>query len=231
MELALFAVDDGKGLVTLPGAFSDAISSVILSDSAKRSEDFQRALRCYIQNHKRLGDPRVRESSPNWRSIAPEAAQRYLSWLARDSIIFFFNTILPSNSENGRRKDFWLRYHDRIKDFQVAVSEGDVWKVKSSQQSKDLLYYSRVDHPTTSAFLMKFEGYGGHFLVVEFSEKGNAAYILRFKAFEAQGVTMRTPRVDLKNHLKFDKTCRIIHNGDWESAASYTLASRFGIRP
>jgi hypothetical protein len=217
--------------LTLPGAFSDAISSLILSDSAKLSESFQRALRIHVQNHKRLGDPRMRESSLNWRSIAPEAAQRYLSWLARDSIIFFFNTILPNNSENRRRKDFWLRYHDRIKDFQVAASEADVWKVKSSQHSTDLLYYSHVDHPTTSAFLMKFEGYGGHFLVVEFSESGNAAYIFRFKEFEAQGVMLRTPRFDLKKHLKFDKAHRILHRADWEPRAAYTLASEFGIRP
>jgi EH_Signature domain len=217
--------------LTLPDAFSGAISSLILSESATRSETFQRAVRFYVQGHKRLGDPRVRASSPNWRSIAPEAAQRYLSWLARDSIIFFFNTILPNNSENRRRKDFWLRYHDRIRDFQVAVSEEDLWKVKASQKSSDSLCYSQVVHPTTSAFLMKFEGYGGYFLVVEFSEKGNAAYIFRFSDFEARHVTMRSFQFDLKKHLKFDKAHRIIHNGDWESAASYTLASQFGIRP
>jgi len=217
--------------LTLPDAFSEAISSLILSESAKRSETFQRSLRFYIQNHKRLGDPRVRESSLNWRSIAPEAAQRYLSWLARDSIIFFFNTILPNNSENQRRKDFWLRYHDRIKDFQVALSEADVWKVKASQQGTDLLYYSRVAHPTTSAFLMKFEGYGGQFLVIEFSEKGNAAYLYNIAAFESKRLTLRTPRFELKNHLKFDDTHRIIHNGDWERKAAYKLSWELGIRP
>jgi hypothetical protein len=37
----------------------------------------------------------------NWRPIASEAAQRYLSWLARDNIIFFFNTILPNTNEKG----------------------------------------------------------------------------------------------------------------------------------
>ena len=86
----------------------------------------------------------------------------------------------------------------RIRDFQVAVSEADAWKVKASKENAELLYYSHVFHPTTSAFMMKFEGYGGHFLVVEFSEKGNAAYIFRFEAFEAQGVTMRTHRFELK---------------------------------
>ena len=217
--------------LTASDAFADAITSLILSESASRSETFQRALRSYVQNHKRLGDPRIRESSLYWRSIAPEAAQRYLSWLARDSIIFFFNTILPNNNENRRRKDFWLRYHDRIKDFQVAVSEADLWKVKANQKDSELIYYSQVAHPTTSAFLMRFEGYGRHYLVVEFSEKGNAAYISQFSDFEAQGTTMRTYRFELAAHLKFDKTHRIFHMGDWEHKAAYRLSSEFGIRP
>ena len=217
--------------LTRKDAFYDTISSLILSESAKRSEIFQRALRSYVQNYKRLGDPRVRESSVNWRSMAPEAAQRYLSWLARDSIIFFFNTILPHNSENRRRKDFWLRYHDRIRDFQVAVSEADLWKVKASQKNSELLHYSQVAHPTTSAFLMRFEGYAAQYIVVEFSETGNAAYIFKATDFESKRVTMRTSRFDLKKHLKFDDTHRIIHSGDWERKASYKLSSEFGIRP
>ena len=139
--------------------------------------------------------------------------------------------ILPNNSENRRRKDFWLRYHDRIRDFQVAVSEADVWKVKASKQDTDLLCYSHVAHPTTSAFLMKFEGYGGHFLIIEFSEKGNAAYIYDMADFESRGLTLRTRRYDLKNHLKFDHANRILHIADWERKAAYRLSSEFGIRP
>lgn len=217
--------------LTSQDAFCNAINSLILSESAGRSESFQRALRHYVQNHKRLGDPRVRESSLNWRKIAREAAQRYLSWLARDSITFFFNTILPNNSENRRRKDFWLRYHSHIKDFQVAVSEADIWTVRANKANTELLYYSHVAHPTTSAFMMKFEGYGGDFLIVEFSEKGNAAYIFRFDDFEARGVNLRTHQFYLRSHLKFDKTHRIVHSGDWERDAGYRLASEFGIRP
>ena len=178
-----------------------------------------------------LAIPEFARSSLNWRSIAPEASQRYLSWLARDSIIFFFNTILPNNSENQRRKDFWLRYHDRIRDFQVAVSERDLWKVKANQKTSEFLCFSKVAHPTTSAFLMKFEGYGGQFLVVEFSETGNAAYIFRDSDFETKNVTIRTTEFDLKKHLKFDRTNRIIHNDGWELKTAYTLSSEFGIRP
>lgn len=216
--------------VTPSDAFYYAVSALVLSESAQRAESFQRALRSYVQNHKRLGDPRVRESSVNWRSMASEAGQRYLSWLARDSIIFFFNTILPNNNENRRRKDFWLRYHDRIKDFQVAVSEADLWKLRAAQKNSEMLHYSQVAHPTTSAFLLRFQGYGCDYVVVEFSEKGNAAYIFKAADFDAR-VTMRTPRFDLKSHLKFDDSHRILHMSDWEPKASFKLASEFGIRP
>jgi hypothetical protein len=212
--------------------FTAAIGSLILSESAKRSETFQRVLKSYIQNHKRLGDPRTRESAPNWRLMASEASQRYLSWLARDSIIFFFNTILPNTNENRRRKDFWLHYHGRIRDFQVAVSESDGWKIKANQHSSDLLYHSRIEHPTTSAFLMQFEGWGGHqYVVIEFSENGNAAYIYKLADFEGKRLSLRTPRFASLNHLKFDKTHRIFHVSDWEQRTTYRLASEFGIRP
>ena len=226
-----WVVEDVLSDLTPDSHFAAIISLLILSESARNSQPFMRALRMFIQSHKRLGDPRLRESSPNWRAIAPAAAQRYLSWLARDSIIFFFNTILPDTSENRRRKEFWLGYHDSIKDFQVAVSEDDLWKIRSNHKASDLVAYSQVAHPTTSAFLMQFDGYQGKYLVVEFSETGNAAYIFRLAAFESLDVTLRTPRFDLRRHLKFDKTHRIIHNGNWEIAASYMLSSEFGIRP
>jgi hypothetical protein len=212
--------------------FTEAISAFILSESARRSEAFQSVLKSYVQSHKRLGDPRTRESAPNWRMMAPEANQRYLSWLARDSIIFFFNTILPNTNENRRRKDFWLRYHDRIRDFQVAVSENDAWKVKANQHKSELLYHSRIAHPTTSAFLMQFEGWGGaQYIVIEFSENGNAAYIYRLADFEGKRLSLRTPRFTSLSNLKFDKTHRIFHNGEWEPRTAYRLASDFGIRP
>ena len=78
---------------------------------------------------------------------------------------------------------------------------------------------------------MRFQGYGGDYVVVEFSEKGNAAYIFRAADFEGRRVTMRTPRFDLKAHLKFDDAHRILHIHDWEPKAAYKLASEFGVRP
>ena len=78
---------------------------------------------------------------------------------------------------------------------------------------------------------MSFEGYGGRFLVIEFSETGNAAYIYKIADFESRGLTLRTRQFSVRNDLKFNTAHRIFHGGDWERMAAYKLSSEFGIRP
>jgi hypothetical protein len=211
--------------------FAGAVSCLIESNAAIRWDSFQSLLKPYVLKHKRLGDPRTREGALNWRFMSKEASRRYLSWLARDSINFFFNTILPNTNENRSRRDFWLQYHDKIRDFQVAVSEDDAVKVKANQHRTDLLTYSRIDHPTTSAFMMQFEGWSGDYIVIEFSESGNAAYIYKRDDFEAKKLSLRTLRFGALNRLKFDQTHRIFHSGNWESRTRYRLSAEFGINP
>lgn len=217
-----------------PGALHSAASSLILSRAAVGSEPFQQALRSFVQNHPRLGDPRVRQSAPNWRDMEPEATQRFLSWLAKENILFFFNTILPPNDENRRRAEFWLRYHKQIKDFQVAISDQDFWKLRANNALRDLPLHSRVLQSPTSAFLMQFQGFGSEYIIVEFSETGHAAHIHERAAFESNNVNLRTPYFQLNKHLKhharrgpFD---RILHQGAWEFPTRQKLA-QLGIRP
>jgi len=216
----------------MSGALHAAVSSLILSQSAERSESFQHTLRSYVQSCRRLGDPRLRQCAPNWRDMEADAGQRFLSWLAKENILFFFNTILPRNDENRRRADFWLWYHKQIKDFQVAISEQDYWKLKANKSATDLPLHSRVTHASTSAFLMKFQGYETEYIIVEFSETGNAAYIYERAVFESRNVNLRTPSFDLKRHLKHEghKHPRILHLGTWEYTARQKLAE-LGIRP
>ncbi len=211
-------------------AHSMSAASLILSKSAERSAVFQTKLLEYVRNDKRLGDPRIAVNRPHWIQVASQAERRFLSWLARDSILFFFNTILPDTSDNRLRKEFWLRYTNHIRDFQVAVSEQDSWRLRTIQDKK-LRTFSRVSHSTASAFLMRFEGYSGDFVVVEFSETGNAARIYSQKAFEGTNVNFRTPQFHLKWHLKHENHIhRILHNGEWWHEAAMRLAE-LGIRP
>ena len=215
----------------MPGVLHAAVSSLILSRSADKSEAFQQTLRSYIQSCRHLGDPRLRQSAPNWRDMEPEAAQRFLSWLAKENILFFFNTILPRNDENRRRADFWLHYHRQIRDFQVAISEQDLWKLKANKAGADVPLHSRVTQASTSAFLMKFQGNRSEYIIVEFSETGNAAYIYNRTVFEAKNIDLRTPSFQLHRHLKHDgRMDRILHLGSWESQARQKLCD-LGIWP
>jgi EH_Signature domain len=221
-----------------PDAYRDAISKLIVSPLAESMPIFQSALVSLIHGDERLGDPRIAYSSPNWRTVAPEARERFLAWLAKDTLQFFFETLVPKNDSNRRRADFWLEYakkQGKIKDFQVAVSEDDRYKIRASR-AKTIPRFSSVTGGKTSAFLMVFAGYDGDYVIIEFSETGNAAYIYARKAFEASGVTLRSLSFRLSQDLKRmnDAEDRIVHQMEtkerWESKARRKLAE-LGIRP
>ena len=79
--------------------------------------------------------------------------------------------------------------------------------------------------------MMQFEGWGTDYIVIEFSESGNAAYIYKRGDLEARNLSLRTPRFAALNRLKFDQTHRFFHNVGWEARTRYRLAVDFGIKP
>jgi EH signature protein len=204
--------------------------SFILCATAQSSDECQRKVREFAMADKRVGDPRLPRNAANWALVKEEARSRFLSWLARDSILFFFNYILPNSSENRRRKDFWLDYHEKVRDFQVALSDNDHQKLQAYAQRHQVPSYSRLNHATTSAFLMRFgDETSGHF-IVEFSETGNAAYIFTARNFRTHIASIRRNSFELANELKHpSKSGRILHLGGWEYGARQQLAE-LGIR-
>jgi hypothetical protein len=165
------------------------------------------------------------------------AKEQFLAWLAKQTLQFFFDTLVPRNDENRRRAEFWLGYAKRqgkIKDFQVAVSDDDLYRIHAVKER--IPTYSSVRGGRTSAFLMVFEGYGVEYVVIEFSETGNAAYIYKREDFQETGVSLRSRSFHLGDDLKRMRSVqeRIIHrvstNERWERRAQLTLAE-LGIRP
>lgn len=216
--------------------FRPLMSKLILSRLPERFPSFQVALVGAIHSDDRLGDPRLLSCDLNWRSMPPEAKEHFLSWLAKDTLQFFFNTLVPQNDLNRRRAEFWLQYANKwgkIRDFQVAVSDEDHWKIRMAR-SKTPLSYARIDGGNTSAFLMLFEGYGSQYVVIEFSETGNAAYIYKRNVFESTGVSFRSLSYRISGDLKRmnEATARIQHrdgNHGWERRARMMLGE-LGIR-
>jgi hypothetical protein len=215
-----------------------AMGTLIVSRLVEGMPLFQSALVGQVHSDERLGDPRLAYCAANWRTVPSEAKERFLAWLAKDTLQFFFDTLVPKNDTNRRRAEFWLEYakkQGKIRDFQVAVSEVDHRKVRASR-AKIIPSYSTISSGNTSAFLMVFEGYGTEYVVIEFSETGNAAYIYERKVFEASGVTLRSNSFHLTEDLKRREEAknRIWHRTDtlerWETKARRMLAE-LGIRP
>jgi len=211
--------------------FCALTEALIMSPIAQNSEAFQKQLREFVMTHDRLGDPRLPKNIASWAMMKQEAGSRFLGWLAKDSILFFFNYILPNNDKNRRRKDFWLEYHEKVRDFQVALSDDDHRRLQAYSRQQDVPSFSRVNHPTASAFLMRFGDEGTGHYVVEFSETGNAAYVFKAQSFKASVGSIRRSSFELKDELKNDsKLGRIIHStGQWEYKARQQLAV-LGIR-
>ena len=220
-----------------PDAYREAMSKLVVSKMAEGSTSFQSALVALVHIDQRLGDPRLAYCASNWRKI-PEARERFLAWLAKETLQFFFDTLVPRNDTNRRRAEFWLDYakkQGKIKDFQVAVSEDDRLKIRASR-AKTIPSYSLIVGGKTSAFLMIFEGYGVEYVVIEFSETGNAAYIYKRRDFEARGITLRSNSFHLTDDLKRVSAAedRIWHRTNtierWEIKARRQLAD-LGVRP
>ena len=219
-------------------AYRQAMSKLIVSRMAEGMPPFQSALVSLVHADDRLGDPRLSYCAPNWRKI-PEARERILAWLAKETLQFFFDTLVPRNDSNRRRAEFWLEYakkQGKIKDFQVAVSEEDRPKIRASR-AKTIPSYSNIRGGKASAFLMVFEGWSHkEYVVIEFSETGHAAYIYEREIFEASGAKMRSNSFDMSDDLRrmSDAQDRILHLVDtrerWETKARRKLAD-LGIRP
>ena len=214
--------------------YRTGMSKIIDCDITESSEDFRATLVSLIQQDDRLGDPRLNRNRANWRTMTDEAQRKYLAWLAVETLQFFFNAIVPKNDENRRRAEFWLRYAQRpglIKDFQVALSWEDHQRLKSSKQI--LPNYSRVDDGNTSAFLMVFGTSGTDYVVIEFSETANAAYIYEKSKFEDgdlslwgdRGLSLRRDTFYLRDLKRIRRAeLRILHNNFWEQKAIRSLA-------
>jgi hypothetical protein len=230
-EEVLWIKDNLLGRSLEASAFRQCMA--VLIQFADRRAEVRDLVTAYVVGDVRLGDPRLPANDPNWRSMPEGARTSVLSWFAQENLEFFFNAIVPRNDENRRRAEFWLGFAKRagnIKDFQVAISPDDIPKVRRA--ARDVGRYAALRGARTSAFMMLFQGRNGReYVIIEFSETGNAAYIYERSQFEKYGDTLRAAEFERQSlRRQADVVDRIIHNGAWERDAVYKL-NEMGIRP
>ena len=69
------------------------MSDLINSQLPARMPGFQKAMVEVIHGDERLGDPRLAGNAPNWRTVPQDAKEKFLAWLAQETLQFFFTDV------------------------------------------------------------------------------------------------------------------------------------------
>ena len=208
--------------------FKKEIGAVILDD-VFRVPERQERLKAALLKDTRLGDLRLPHRRANWAMVDPAAQRRFLEWLSRADIVFFFEHALPQRLDPHRRKDFWLRYVGRIQQSRPLLSAEDRARLRTILNQKPLenMNIGRIDE-LTSAFILGF----GDLWVVEFSRAGNACYLYQASEFHKMVRDIWMTAAFRNQNLKSPATClrRVVHKIGWQSEMANLLA-RAGIMP
>lgn len=212
--------------------FKKMISEVILDDYYN-NEAAREMLQRFVLSDSRLGDPRLPKNNWNWIGIDEDARGRFIQWLSKANISFFFEHVLPIGRDPNKRKDFWLRYINRYQAARSLLCSQDEMRLQTTlaRDREKVGHFGRIRGGINSAFLLDF----GSFIVVEFSKIGRC-YIYEEREFKNRFPDFWTNKVfeeyKLKNKKLPDER-RIVHrisvNVDWRDAAS-TILARYGIR-
>lgn len=212
--------------------FYQVVEDLVLSEWSHRSLAVRDEIMKWALEHPSLGDPRRNLGA--WHPI-PAARAKVISWMARQDLTFFYDSIVPSFQDDQGRKAFWLQFVDQVHDFQLVLAEGDREKVDPEVRKRG--GFSEIDgRSSPSAFLLRFKGQnaGEDLVCVEFSRSGNALFIYAFDDFEDSVGSMRARRFRVTGHpmnLKMGNFIeRKTHQGDWQSDIRWFL-NRKGIRP
>jgi EH_Signature domain len=209
-------------------AFKKEIGAVIVDDVFSVPERRDR-LKAALLKDSRLGDLRLPHRRGNWAMVDLSAQRRFLEWLSRDDIVFFFEHALPQRLDPHLRKDFWLPYVKKIQVSRPLLSAEDHARLRAILRQKPLenMNIGRIDE-TTSAFILGF----GDVWVVEFSRPGNACYVYRASEFKKMVRDIWMTQPFRNGNLKNPATClrRVVHRDGWQSEMASELA-RLGITP
>src|SRR5262245_57856816 len=75
------------------------VGKSILHSLSEASESWRGALITFILNHRGLGDPRL--DPTRWAGVPEEARKRFVQWMSRADIGFFFDHVLRGNDPHG----------------------------------------------------------------------------------------------------------------------------------
>lgn len=216
-----------EGWKTSPPHLKKIVTDLILYQENNTLVD---RIRSFVLNHPSLGDPRLPKNENNWIGIENNARMKFISWLSKRDIVFFFDHVLKGKDLHGRR-EFWLRYINRIQSSRPFLSKTTA---TFFENTKDVNFGKLSSGLNQAVFVLDF----GRIVAVEFSDVG-MIYLYKRIEFEA-----RIPRLwndesnseysfkdrNLPDDRKIrHKRLRSIVHIDWREKTA-TILAREGIR-
>jgi len=208
------------------------LSELIRIADRYADRDAEEFLKQWFLELDRFGDPRIYNG--NWDSkIDSNARDIFIRWLSKEDLTFFFDLILKKGEDEHGRREFWLQYISDVVTSRVILSDED-WnrnrQILSEMKEANKTMPARM-HDPTSTFIMQTK----KFVIIEFSEKGNACYIYSKDDLHKSLVSTLSSLYDRKkviaksdltrpylplltnNDAQFDAlSIRVIHNSGWQ---------------
>lgn len=201
-------------------------SLAVLNSRTEKDETIQDLFREFgLQTFR---DPRI--STQHWHLIDLTARNRFIGWLSRSDIKFFFELIIGTGKDPHRRRPFWLQYVSQMVRTQVLIHPQDAGRLrlqlhKAEERGQTWGQIEEEGGRYASAFILDF----GKVLAVEFSQPNNACQLYSqqyaLKTFEP--FYGRSWKV---TELKNGDLPKVSHQRHWEESLRNTLA-KYGIYP
>ena len=169
-------------------------------------------------------DPR--KNPEKWLNFDEDAKLIFIAWLNEEDIKIFFDIFIDYDPHG--RKNFWLNYAKHVSNTQIIQAPNLYQNIKHKQQiveleAKGQSFPSLMDGQT-NAFILYFKD----FIVVEFSESGNACYIYKKQDFKQFNPNKQRFYIgELKN--KSNAISVVTHHTKWQHNLRNWLTQR-GIR-
>lgn len=176
----------------------------------------------------RIGNPWLDRAA--WDgAVGDEDARRMVeSWLKRGLIRDFFQLLSHEGRADARRLEYWLKWEPHITEMWFALGGGvrnsidpELTALRKRMQGRERALTGSTSGNT--AFIMRI----GPLMVIEFGEKGNACYVMRFDDFAGDLEEMRQNIHQLRQGIN---AIAMRHDGPWELAFDQSLRRRLNQR-
>ncbi len=122
-------------------------------------------------------NPWLKQNDSHWGRVQEDVRKMVAGWLKLDVIRQFFEVLSDDRGQDRSRFEFWSQYHEQMDDVYIALGSSAYYSsspdlVRLRQALEGRLLKLKHHLPDINAFIM----FMGNDVVVEFSQRSNAAY-------------------------------------------------------